>query len=144
MITEFTPINSLLGGLLIGVSVVLLLLANGRIAGISGILSSILPPFANRSRIAENAAFIIGLLVAIPIVFLVTGDTPTQTITSNGFLLAAGGLLVGIGTATANGCTSGHGVCGLSRFSKRSIIATATFMGGAAITVFVLRHVVGA
>ena len=121
----------------------LYLLLNGRIAGISGILSSILPPTVNRTLFIENAAFIVGLMVAIPLIIMVSGNAPDQSITSNSFLLGAGGLLVGIGAATANGCTSGHGVCGLARISKRSIIATVTFMGTAAITVFILRHVVG-
>ena len=142
METEFTPISSLLGGALIGISVIMLLLLNGRIAGISGILSSVLPPNLNKSRFFENAAFIFGLIIAIPLVVFFSGNTPSQSITSNVFLLGAGGLLVGIGAATANGCTSGHGVCGLSRISKRSIIATVTFMATAAMTVFILRHVV--
>ncbi len=143
METEFTPINSLFGGALIGISVLMLLLLNGRIAGISGIVSSVLPPDVNKPRFFENAAFILGLILAIPLVVFFSGNTPSQAITSNAFLLGAGGLLVGIGAATANGCTSGHGVCGLSRVSKRSIIATVTFMTAAAVTVFILRHVLG-
>lgn len=143
METEFTPINSLFGGALIGISVLMLLLLNGRIAGISGIVSSVLPPDVNKPRFLENAAFILGLILAIPLVVFFSGNIPSQIITSNAFLLGAGGLLVGIGAATANGCTSGHGVCGLSRVSKRSIIATVTFMTAAAVTVFILRHVVG-
>ena len=143
METEFTPWMSLLGGTMIGASAVLLLLLNGRIAGISGILSSLLPPDIDRSRWPESAAFLVGLAVAIPCYLLFSKTAPAQWMTSNSGLLIMGGLLVGIGSGVGSGCTSGHGVCGISRFSKRSILATITFMATAAATVYILRHVTG-
>jgi uncharacterized membrane protein YedE/YeeE len=120
---HFTPLASLAGGLLIGLGAALLLLANGRIAGISGIVGGLLRPA--RGDIGWRLAFLLGLL-ASPL------------------LVAAGGLLVGIGTRLGGGCTSGHGICGIARLSKRSIAATATFMATAIVVVFVARHVIGA
>lgn len=128
---------------MIGASAVLLMLMNGRIAGISGILSSILPPEVNGSRLAESLAFVVGLLIAIPIYILFSGTSPAQWVTSDYGLLITGGLLVGIGAGVGSGCTSGHGVCGISRLSTRSMLATLTFMITAAITVYVMRHVIG-
>lgn len=145
METEFTPIASLLGGGLIGVSAVLMMTALGRIAGISGIVSQLLPPASTTSNYLKDGLFFVaGLLIAAPLYRLVTGTAPDQVMTSNLVLLVLAGLLVGFGSVLGNGCTSGHGVCGISRFSARSIVATATFMATAGITVFILRHVVGA
>lgn len=141
--TEFTPIASLAGGILIGVATVMLFLLNGRIAGISGILSSLLPPEADKSRWVEGLAFVIGLLIAIPAYAYFSGSQPAQAIATNLFLLGAGGLLVGVGAALGSGCTSGHGVCGISRLSTRSMVATITFMLTAALTVFAIRHLIG-
>ena len=143
METEFTPFASLLGGGLIGLSAVVLLATHGRIAGISGIVSRILPPSVDKAGLPQGIIFLIGLLLAAPLWFVLTGAAPVQMVSSNGLLLVIAGLLVGFGAVMGNGCTSGHGVCGISRGSARSIVATMTFMATAFVTVFVLRHVVG-
>lgn len=136
---HFTPIWSLIGGILIGVSAALLLLLNGRIAGISGILGELLKRQPGEMR--WRMAFLLGLLIA-PAVFSTFLPFPTPTIeASNGALLVAG-LLVGIGTRYAGGCTSGHGVCGLSRLSIRSLVATMSFMASGMAVVFVTRHLI--
>ncbi len=141
--TEFTPLASLAGGALIGASAVLLLAVSGRIAGISGIIGRALLPTPG-SRPLEALAFLTGLAGA-PIIWLYFAGLPIQqTVSDNLPLLAVAGLLVGFGAALGNGCTSGHGVCGLSRLSSRSIAATLTFMAVAALTVYVTRHVLGA
>lgn len=143
METEFTPFASLLGGGIIGLSAVVLLATQGRIAGISGIVSRILPPSVDKAGLPQGIIFLIGLLLAAPLWFVLTGAAPVQMVSSNGLLLVIAGLLVGFGAVMGNGCTSGHGVCGISRGSARSIAATMTFMATAFVTVFVLRHVVG-
>ena len=143
METAFTPVASFLGGALIGISAVLLMATNGRIAGISGILSRLLPPNTSAAGLKDGLIFIAGLLLAAPLYRLLTGNAPEQTVLGNVPLLIVAGLLVGFGSVFGNGCTSGHGVCGISRGSLRSIMATITFMITAAVTVFVLRHVVG-
>lgn len=142
--TEFTPVTSLFGGMLIGLSAVLLMLTNGRIAGISGIVSRIFPPNAGNTNVREGLIFIFGLILAIPLYEIFTGSPPEQVVTSNMPLLIIAGLLVGFGSVWGSGCTSGHGVCGISRMSKRSLIATCTFMLAGFITVFILRHILGA
>lgn len=143
METEFTPFASLLGGGIIGLSAVVLLATQGRIAGISGIVSRILPPSVDKAGLPQGIIFLIGLLLAAPLWFVLTGAAPVQMVSSNGLLLVIAGLLVGFGAVMGNGCTSGHGVCGISRGSARSIAATMTFMATAFVTVFVLRNVVG-
>ena len=143
METEFTPFASILGGGIIGLSAVVLLATQGRIAGISGIVSRILPPSVDKAGLPQGIIFLIGLLLAAPLWFVLTGAAPVQMVSSNGLLLVIAGLLVGFGAVMGNGCTSGHGVCGISRGSARSIAATMTFMATASVTVFVLRHVVG-
>ena len=143
METEFTPFASLLGGGIIGLSAVVLLATQGRIAGISGIVSRILPPSVDKAGLPQGIIFLIGLLLAAPLWFVLTGAAPVQMVSSNGLLLVIAGLLVGFGAVMGNGCTSGHGVCGISRGSARSIAATMTFMATASGTVFVLRHVLG-
>ena len=143
METEFTPFASLLGGGIIGLSAVVLLATQGRIAGISGIVSRILPPSVDKAGLPHGIIFLIGLLLAAPLWFVLTGAAPVQMVSSNGLLLVIAGLLVGFGAVMGNGCTSGHGVCGISRGSARSIAATMTFMATASVTVFVLRHVLG-
>lgn len=140
--TEFTPLASGLGGALIGCAAVLLMLMSGRIAGISGILARVITPGAN-SKPFEAFAFIAGLVGAPLIWTAVSGTGIEQTITGNLPLAAIAGLLVGFGAVYGGGCTSGHGVCGLSRFSTRSIVATAIFMTAAIIVVFVSRHIIG-
>ena len=143
METEFTPFTSLLGGALIGLSAVVLLASHGRIAGISGIVSRILPPSVDKAGLPQAIIFLIGLLLAAPLWFFLTGTAPVLVVSSNGLLLVIAGLLVGFGSVIGNGCTSGHGVCGISRGSARSIAATMIFMATAFVTVFILRHVVG-
>ncbi len=143
METDFTPFASLAGGVLIGLSAIVLLAAHGRIAGISGIVSRILPPAVDRAGLPQGIVFLVGLLLAAPLWVLVTGAPPVQVVSDNGPLLVIAGVLVGFGSVMGNGCTSGHGVCGVSRGSARSIAATITFMATAFVTVFVLRHVVG-
>jgi uncharacterized membrane protein YedE/YeeE len=143
METEFTPFASLLGGGIIGLSAVVLLATQGRIAGISGIVSRILPPSVDKAGLPQGIIFLIGLLLAAPLWFVLIGAAPVQMVSSNGLLLVIAGLLVGFGAVMGNGCTSGHGVCGISRGSARSIAATMIFMATAFVTVFVLRHVVG-
>lgn len=142
--TEFTPFLSLFGGALIGLSAVMLLGLNGRIAGISGITSRLLA--GNLGGVSERPGlfFVVGLLLAAPVWFLTTGAWPEQTVPPNLALMAVAGLLVGFGAVFGNGCTSGHGVCGISRLSGRSVVATITFMAAAAVTVFLVRHVLGA
>ena len=144
--TEFTPLLSALGGAMIGLSAVLLMAINGRIAGISGIGSAVLPPWAaglDKSDMAWRFAFIVGLMLAPLLVQAVTGESIQQTVSSNVGLMVVAGLITGFGSVYGGGCTSGHGVCGMSRLSMRSIIATGTFMATAVITVFVTRHVMG-
>ena len=143
METEFTPFVSLLGGALIGLSAIVLLATHGRIAGISGIVSRMLPPTFDKAGLTQGIIFLVGLLLAAPLWIVVTGTAPVQVVSKNELLLVAAGLLVGFGSVIGNGCTSGHGVCGISRGSARSIAATMTFMATAFVTVFVLRHVVG-
>ncbi len=141
--TEFTPIASAIGGALIGLSAVLLMLMNGRIAGISGILSRFLMP-DTESKPLQAFAFVAGL-VGAPLAWMaVSGSSVSQTVTGNLPLAAIAGLLVGFGATYGGGCTSGHGVCGLSRLSVRSLVATLVFMATAIIVVFVARHVIGA
>lgn len=139
--TEFTPFTSLIGGCLIGLAAVLLMAFHGRIAGISGILSGVLPPVA--TDWAWRLAFLIGAILApviltnftsYPIVF----DSPVPVL-----WLVIGGLIVGVGITLGSGCSSGHGVCGMARFSMRSVIATLIFMLATTITVFIIRHVLG-
>jgi len=138
---HFTPLAGLGGGILIGLAAALLLLANGRIAGISGIAGGLLRP--SGGDIGWRLAFLLGL-VSAPLAWLVFGAMPPAQIDHMPALLTLSGLLVGIGTRFGSGCTSGHGVCGISRLSPRSIAATVCFMLAGFVTVFVMRHVIGA
>jgi uncharacterized membrane protein YedE/YeeE len=141
METEFTPLMSLAGGILIGLSAVLLMAVNGRIAGMTGILSGIIPPVP--ADWAWRAAFLAGAIVA-PLVFILVGGAVEFSVPVTMPVLVAGGVIVGIGVYFGSGCTSGHGVCGIARLSPRSIAATVTFMAAAIATVYVIRHVAGA
>ena len=134
---HFTPGMSLLGGVLIGISSALFILANGRIAGISGILGGLLS--RRPGDMIWRIAFVLGLIAAPAAIFGLTGPV-TATIEANTEVLVIAGLLVGIGTRYGAGCTSGHGVCGLSRLSPRSLVATLAFMGAGMAIVFVMRH----
>lgn len=138
---NFTPLPAFLGGILIGLAAVLLLLANGRIAGISGIVGGLLPPEAGDA--GWRLAFVAGLVAAPLLHAAVTGGAAPITVTSSTGLLLAGGLLVGFGSRLGGGCTSGHGVCGLARLSSRSLAATGTFLAAATVTVLVTRHLIG-
>ncbi len=140
--TEFTPFASFFGGMLIGASALILMGFNGRIAGISNITSALLPPAPPAAEAAWRAAFLAGLAGAPLLYHLATGPIE-RTVQSALPLMIAAGLLVGFGSVFGSGCTSGHGVCGLSRMAPRSIAATATFMAVAVATVFVTRHVIG-
>jgi uncharacterized membrane protein YedE/YeeE len=137
----FTPWSSLAGGVLIGLAAAMFVLLNGRVAGISGVLGGVLGGLLRPARgdMAWRLAFVDGL-VAAPLVFLAWGAWPVPRIDAGWGAVVAAGLLVGVGTRYGAGCTSGHGVCGLSRFSPRSLAATAAFMAAGFVTVFVLRH----
>lgn len=137
--TSFTPIASLAGGVLIGVAAVLLMWATGRIAGVSGIAARLFPPYED-GEFAGRLAFVAGLVAAPVLARLVTGSLPPQTIEAGTTVLIVGGLLTGFGSVWGSGCTSGHGVCGLSRLSVRSLVATVTFMAAGMATVFLMRH----
>ncbi len=134
---SFTPWTALAGGLLIGLATALLVLFNGRIAGISGIVGGLLRPL--RGDLAWRAAFVAGLVMA-PLAWLVFAGLPRLHVAAGTPTLVVAGLLVGIGTRYGSGCTSGHGVCGLSRGSSRSLVATAAFMAAGFVTVFIVRH----
>ncbi len=136
--TSFTPWSALTGGLLVGLAASLLLLLNGRIAGISGIVGGLFG--ASGDDAAWRVALIFGLVVGALGVRIGSGDSVAITIDASSLTLAFAGLLVGYGTSLGNGCTSGHGICGMARFSKRSIAATVTFMAAGIVTTFATRH----
>mgnify|MGYP002700099559 CR=1 FL=1 len=142
MMENFTPYLSLAGGALIGISASILMYLNGRIAGISGIVAGVF----NASSITEKAwrlAFVIGLVIggAIYMHFFPITIAPREFMSTE--LLIVGGLVIGFGTAMGSGCTSGHGICGISRFSLRSLVATATFLLSGIVTVYVFKQIVG-
>jgi len=136
---DFTPMSGFAGGLLIGSAVALMLLLNGRVAGISSIVGGLLT--LRLRDAAWRAAFVAGLIIGA-LAYLWTADqtTPVRVPASLPAILV-GGLLVGFGTRLGSGCTSGHGLCGMARLSRRSVVSTATFFGVAMLTVFVTRHV---
>ena len=133
-IINFTPITALTGGLLIGLSVALFFILNGRMIGVSGMASNFLISKENR---IENLFFLVGLILGPSIYTFFLGQEIQITISNSLFLLVGGGVLVGFGTRLSSGCTSGHGISGISRFSLRSIIATITFMIVGILTVFI-------
>lgn len=145
-VTAFTPWASLGGGILIGLSAVMVMGLFGRIAGISGITNGFLGavvPVSGAPRDRDwRIAFLLGLISA-PLALMLAGGTIEQTVPGNLIGMATAGLLVGLGTALGSGCTSGHGVCGLARLSRRSLVAVLTFMATGFATVFVLRHILG-
>lgn len=138
---NFNPWISLAGGLLIGLAVSIMLLCNGRITGISGIVGGLFRPAKN--EVVWRWAFILGLIIA-PIIYGLVTAVPEVEISATYWQLILAGLLVGIGTRYASGCTSGHGICGIARLSRRSIIATLLFMASGMAVVYVMRHVIGA
>ncbi len=139
-IVNFTPLASLFGGVLIGLAAVLLMASIGRIMGATGILSAAV--FAEDDR-AWRWALLAGMVSGPAFYLTVTGNWPEITVPVSALSLIVGGFLVGIGVSYGSGCTSGHGVCGLARLSPRSFVAVLTFMATTALTVYVVRHVVG-
>jgi len=139
MITEYTALTALAGGALIGVAATMLMGLTGRIAGVSGIAARMLPPWDG--AVAGRFAFVAGLVVAALVVRVTTGSLPPLTLEAGPIALVAAGLLVGFGAVWGNGCTSGHGVCGIASLSSRSIVATLVFMATAVATTFLVRHV---
>jgi uncharacterized membrane protein YedE/YeeE len=136
---NFTPLSGLVGGLLIGLAVTLLLVLNGRIGGISGIVGGLLA--FGGPDLGWRAAFVAGLVLGALAYALSAGGASLIEVRASLPVLVVGGLLVGFGTRLGSGCTSGHGLCGLARFSRRSVVATAVFFGVAILTVFLTRHV---
>jgi len=134
---HFTPWSALAGGIVIGAAAAIFVLLNGRIAGISGIIGGLLRPAGG--GIGWRIAFVAGLLAA-PAAYALVSRLPAPTIDAGYPLLVLAGLMVGVGTSYGSGCTSGHGVCGLSQLSPRSLVATAAFMATGFAIVFVLRH----
>lgn len=141
LVEHFTPISAVIGGVMIGAAAVFLMLFSGRVAGIAGIVGGVFG--ANGREIGWRLAFALGLMAG-PYLVLLGGDSiPAVDIAAGWPVVIAGGVLVGFGTRLGNGCTSGHGVCGLARFSPRSVAATAVFLATAAVVVAVVRHGVG-
>ena len=140
--TLFTPLTALIGGALIGLAAAMLMATVGRIAGISSIASRLLPPYDD-GELAGRVLFLLGLALAPLVWAALTRQVPPMSLTDAPLLLTAGGALAGFGATWGRGCTSGHGVCGLARLSWPSFVAVVRFMGTAALTVFVVRHVIG-
>jgi uncharacterized protein len=138
---NFTPISAAFGGALIGFSAVLLMLLNGRIAGVSGVFAGLIDPVSTDR--AWRAAFVIGLILAPLSAALLGYAIPIPQMPASLVTVVAAGLLVGFGTRLSSGCTSGHGICGMARLSPRSIAATAVFMGAAVVVVALMRHGIG-
>ncbi len=138
---HFTPISAAIGGSMIGLSAAFLWLSLGRIAGISGIVGGLMT--ARSSDFGWRIAFLVGLIVAPLFYGLSGGELPRIELHAPWLVVIAAGFLVGVGTRLGAGCTSGHGVCGLARLSRRSIVATAFFMGTAVLTTFIFRHLIG-
>jgi uncharacterized membrane protein YedE/YeeE len=137
-VENFTPVSGLIGGLLIGLAAALLLLLNGRISGISGIVGGLL--VRDSSETGWRVTFVAGLLLGALAYVLATGSAISVKMQASVPVLVVAGLLVGFGTRLGSGCTSGHGICGIARLSRRSIAATAVFLGVAILTVFLTRH----
>lgn len=135
-------IAAIAGGVLIGLAAVLLMAAAGRIAGVSGIVARLLPPYSDDQAVAR-LAFLVGLLLAPLLYAFASGNAVPIDIAASTPVLVAAGLLVGFGAVRGGGCTSGHGVCGIARLSPRSLLATGTFMATGIATVFIVRHVIG-
>jgi len=138
---NFTPVSAAIGGALIGLAAVLLMLFNGRIAGVSGIADGLFNPRTDDRF--WRVAFVVGLIAAPLAAALVGHAIPMPPMPANYAVIAVAGLLVGFGTRLGNGCTSGHGICGIARLSPRSITATLVFMIAAIIVVALMRHVIG-
>ncbi len=142
METAFTPFASFGGGLAIGLGAVLLMLGLGRIMGATGILSGLAFP-EGQDEFTWRAALSVGMILAPGLIYAVTGAMPELSVPVSPAMIIIGGVIVGLGASLGSGCTSGHGVCGLSRLSVRSLVAVPIFMATGAITVFLIRHVFG-
>ncbi len=142
METAFTPFASFGGGLLIGLGAVLLMFSLGRIFGATGILSGMVFTKESEER-TWRLALVAGMILAPGVLYALTGQMPDLSVPVSPPMIAVGGVIVGLGASLGSGCTSGHGVCGLSRLSLRSLVAVPTFMATAAVTVFLIRHVLG-
>ena len=140
--TAFTPVSATIGGALVGLATVMLMAARGNVLGATGILAGFLNP-SSSSDWAWRAAILAGMLTGPGVFALITGAMPAIEVPVGTGAMLFGGFLVGIGVTYGSGCTSGHGVCGLARLSPRSIVAVVTFMTTTAITVYVVRHVLG-
>lgn len=140
--TAFTPLQSLAGGVLIGLAAVLLMALQGRIMGATGILSGLISGGPSGDR-GWRAAMVAGMVAGPLLILALTGQMPAVAVPVSWPMIAVGGVIVGIGVSFSSGCTSGHGVCGLARRSPRSLVATGTFMVTCAVTVYVVRHVIG-
>jgi len=138
----FTPLASLIGGAMIGLAALLLMAANGRVMGVSGILSGIIRPDI-AGDVSWRILFVIGAIIGPFIVWLIQGEPIAIQPVASGLMLPIAGFFVGIGTAIGAGCTSGHGICGLARLSIRSLVAVASFMVSAIVVVYIIRHVIG-
>lgn len=143
METSFTPLASLGGGILIGIATTLLMALNGRILGATGILSAAIFDIF-KGGAAERWALLFGMATGPIVIMALTGGMPAVQVPVGTTALIVGGIIVGIGVTFGSGCTSGHGVCGMARLSPRSIVATLTFMATTFVTVYVIRHVIGA
>ena len=141
-ITEFTPYSGAIGGGLIGLAAVILMASAGRIMGATGIFRGLLTTQFDEA-FRWRLVFIVGLLIGTAWTGLFTGAAHSLSFVANTYMIVIGGVLVGAGTTLGNGCTSGHGICGISRFSMRSVVATCVFMVVAIITVFIVRHMMG-
>ncbi|MCF2872093.1 YeeE/YedE family protein [Octadecabacter sp. G9-8] len=142
MPTEFTPLASLGGGILIGFAAVLLMANFGRVMGATGILAGVLMPNHSGDR-GWRASLLAGMISAPTLYWLISGQTVAVQVPVSTTAMIVGGLIVGVGVTFGGGCTSGHGVCGIARLSPRSLVATVVFMIAAVVTVYITRHVVG-
>jgi uncharacterized protein len=141
LLDNFTPVSSLSGGILIGLAATLLLLFNGRIAGISGIMGGLMN--TRRTELFWRLAFLVGIVTGAFLLHAIKPEFYQPRVNFPVWLLALGGFLVGFGTRMGKGCTSGHAVCGIARLSLRSIVATVSFMTAGFITVYIVRHLLG-
>lgn len=140
---NFTPYSALLGGALIGLASGLYFLLNGRIAGVSGILGSMLASKTPTSDRIEKLAFIASMIIAPTVILAISSLNAQSIVTASWPVIIITGLIVGFGTRLGSGCTSGHGICGLSRLSARSMVATLCFMGAGVTSTYIIRHVIG-
>ncbi len=142
MATDFTPWQSMGGGALIGLAAVLLMVLHGRVLGVTGILGGVLR-FGDMADWRLKAAILVGMTMGPLVMMALTGQSPQMQIPISSVAIVLGGVVVGVGVSYGGGCTSGHGVCGNARFSRRSMVATLTFIATAIATVYITRHLLG-